>query len=181
MASLLRARAEVLVVPGSTGRETQSCARWEATSRLLVVLLERRLDRHLGVRVGGGQHDRPLRLPHERLKRGPEAAVLLEDEVDVLLPQVRSRVLPIMSSVCIPVEQHADEVEESTMEETTVNGEQAEGGEKKLDEDQRKEAIRKANEAREKAKQQQQQEMAQVKEGVTPVISSDANDGEAVA
>jgi hypothetical protein len=58
-----------------------------------------------------------------------------EDEVDVLLPQVRSRVLPIMSSVCIPVEQHADEVEESTMEETTVNGEQAEGGEKKLDED----------------------------------------------
>lgn len=52
---------------------------------------------------------------------------------------------------------------------------------KKLDEDQRKEAIRKANEAREKAKQQQQQEMAQVKEGVTPVISSDASDGEAVA
>ena len=34
---------------------------------------------------------------------------------------------------------------------------------KKLDDDERKEAIRKANEAREKAKQTQQQEMAQVK------------------
>ena len=52
---------------------------------------------------------------------------------------------------------------------------------KKLDEDERKEAIRKANEAREKAKQQQQQEMAQVKGSMGPVITSDASDGEAVA
>lgn len=50
---------------------------------------------------------------------------------------------------------------------------------KKLDEDERKEAIRKANEAREIAKQKQQQEMAQVKGGMTPVIPADASDGEA--
>lgn len=56
---------------------------------------------------------------------------------------------------------------------------------KKLDEDERKEALRKANEAREKAKQQQQQQMAQVKGGMGPVLSStdagDTSDVEAVS